>query len=124
MVSGYKEINEIGGIKLSLSRAVNMLVHEIRSTKEFQELKKSKTMLSKHRDLYREFESLQKKQMSLLNSNISSREKERKIMELSKEFERLSRNPEIGDMVNAGDKFNKMMNKVYQDLGKLLDSEL
>ncbi|MBS4536628.1 YlbF family regulator [Clostridium sp. D2Q-14] len=108
---------------MSINKAINMLVYEIKSTREFQELKRAKDKLSNYESLSREIQSLQDKQIEIVNSKRSSKEKERKMMELNRKFEELSSNPEVSEMIKAGNKFNKMMSNVYKDLGKMLDSE-
>ena len=109
---------------MAVNQSVYVLVNEIKSSKEFLDFKEAKANLNKYRDLKREVEMLQKKQMMLLKSNKSPKEIQREAKEIDEQFQRLSKNPEVSKVITAGESFNKMMSKIYQDISKMISSEL
>ncbi len=105
-------------------QSVFALVDEIKSTKEFLEFKQARANLNKYRDLKQEVEMLQKKQMMLLKSNKSPKEIQREAKEIDEQFQRLSKNPKVNKVITTGERFNKMISQIFQDISKMLNSEL
>jgi len=109
---------------MNFNQTIKSLVFEIKNTREFNELKQGKAGLDKYSDVKQKIEILQKRQMELFSSNKSTKEIENEVKEINRQFESLSRIPEVRRMVRAGENFNKMMSKIYQDINLMLDSEL
>lgn len=109
---------------MSINRGVKVLIDEIKSTMEFKKLKEAKLNLNKYKDLKRELETLQRRQMELFKTRKEPQEIEKQANELNQEFQRLTKNPEVLRLVRAGEEFNRMMSRVYQSIGEMLDSEL
>ena len=105
---------------MSVNNGMKALVNEIKSTREYKELKQAKANLDKHSNIKQEIQMLQKKQMELYKSNKSEREIQRQTNEINKRFQKLSSISEVERLTQAGENFNKMMNNIYQELYKML----
>lgn len=110
-----------GGKLMGLNERIKDLVSDIKSTREFIELKQARADLAKYRDLKNQIEELQKKQMELFRSNKHPQEVEYLANELNRQFQSLSKIPEVDRMMKAGTNFNQMITKLYQDINTTLD---
>lgn len=109
---------------MSINHIIQGMVNEIKSTREFKELKQAIKNLDQYTDIKKEIEALQKRQMELLNSKKSPSEIELKMKEIEQQFKVLSKHPEVNRMIKSGNNFNKMMNNIYENISKTLDLEL
>ncbi|PAB58569.1 YlbF family regulator [Anaeromicrobium sediminis] len=109
---------------MSVQQTARALVRDIKSTKEFAELKRAKADIEKYKDLKEEIERFQRKQMEIFSGNRSKRESERLAAQLDQEFKSFSRNPQVNRFIRAGKNFNNMMSKLYKEINNQLDSEL
>lgn len=109
---------------MSIHSGISSLINEIKSTKEYKELKLAKKNIDKYKDLKNSLETLQRKQMNLYKLKKSPKEMEEEAKKISRQFQSLSKNPEISKMVKAGENFTKIMNEVYQEISKQLYLEL
>lgn len=109
---------------MGLNERIKDLIHDIKSTREFVELKQARTNIEKYKDLKKQVEELQKKQTELLDPNKSSSEKEYLSNEVNRQFLSLSKIPEVDKLVKAGYNFNQMMTNIYLDINRTLDLEL
>ena len=109
---------------MNLHKACQDLSNTIQGTYEFKRLKEAKLALNKKPKLKKSIEDIQSRQMQILNMNISSKEKETQLNELSKQTNDLSKIPEVAQLLKAGEQFDKMMNKVYENIGNTIRQEL
>lgn len=109
---------------MSIDKSLRMLVDDIKSSKEFRALQEAKLKLNKYKDVKKDMETLQKRQMQLYNSKRSAKELETDMNALNSEYKRLSNKPEVVNMIKAGEGFNKLMGSIYLDISKKLDGEL
>jgi len=107
---------------MSVNNGIKVLANEIRSTKEYKELKEAKSNLDKYTDIKQEIQMLQKKQMELYKSSKAEREIQKQTNEINKRFQKLANIPEVEKLTKSGENFNKMMNKIYQDIYNLCNS--
>ncbi len=108
---------------MSMDKNVKMLVDNIKVTKEFRELKEARKNLDKHTNIKSEMEALENKQMELYNSKLPPKDFELEMKALNDQYKKLSDKPEVMNMVKALESFNKLMNDIYLDISKMLDSE-
>lgn len=108
---------------MSINYNIRNMVKEIKTTREFKEFKQSINNLGKYKNIKKEIEALQNRQIELLSSKKTQKDKERKMKEIDQQFKILAKHPEVDNMIKSRNKFNKMMNGIYQEINKALDSE-
>lgn len=100
------------------------LMEEVRSTKEFAELKQAKSVIDKNKALKSQVEEFNKQQMLLYSGKLSAKEAEAKVAELNKKFGDISKIPEVDRFLKASKQFNEVMSKVYKSMNDSIDAEL
>lgn len=108
---------------MELQDKATEFANAIKSTREFKELKKAKAVIDKNKNLKHDVDRFLTKQMEIYKIR-NPREAESRIAELNKEFENLSRNPDVDRLVKAGKVFNEMIAKIYKKINDSVESDL
>lgn len=96
----------------------------IMDTKEFLELKRSKSIIDKKTELKNKIEAFKNKESTLYSGKLSASEEQQRVLELRKAFESLSSIPEIAEFLKAERNFNSLIQKVYKTIGSTLESSI
>ena len=99
-------------------------VDAIKDTKEFKELLQAKSHIEQNSSLKSQVREFNKRLSSIYSSNNSAKVIESKASELNKQFENLSKIPEVQRFLKASKEFNTMMIKVYKTMNESVEEEL
>lgn len=96
----------------------------IMSTNEFSHLKQAKKAIDQNRVLRNQVDQFTKKQMETYTNNSSGKSMESAIAELNRQFQSLSKNPEVDTFLKASKQYDNMMQKVYKIINDIIESGL
>ncbi|OPJ57006.1 YlbF family regulator [Alkalithermobacter paradoxus] len=106
---------------MSIHQKAKELGDLIKKSKEFIELRESKSVIDKNKELKKKLEEFQKMQMEMYSQNISQKDMQRKAAQLNKTFESMYKIPEINRFLKASKEFNDMMSNIYKVINENID---
>ncbi|MFP4698319.1 MAG: YlbF family regulator [Eubacteriales bacterium] len=100
------------------------LAKSLKETNEYKVLIAKKSKVDQEPQLKGKIDSLEKTQLEVIKSDLSDEQKQKSINEIQKEFEKLSKVPQVAEFLKAGEDFNKIVEKTYKIIDEEINKEL
>lgn len=105
---------------MSLNCAILNLVNELKNSNEYKDMQSIANKITKNSELNKKLSDFNNKNKILYTANLSKREIDSKITEITEDYNNLLKIRELKEYFKAGEKFNILMNSVIKELNEKL----